>query len=209
MEHLISDAPFPSREEVESILAAYDLPDRSLEDEKRFESLEEAWSQRGSLSRWPSTFPDRLDKTFSKNILLSNSTWPYPNYILEEGEGSINALQGLWKAVKMVYHDNIQLDVITEQHRLKERDIMSGRLVEDEDDAPLPSSLQAGGGPLYLSGMDARLAFYYGHPKWKSSPLPTASMVMFLDESLSQSPCAIEEVRSCASWSSYMLMLGF
>lgn len=194
MEYLISDAPFPGREEVEGILSAYASPKRSLKDEKRFQSLECAWKEPGALLKWTCSFLDDLDGSFNGHILARGSAPPFPNHLLEEGVGSINALRGLWTKQKGIYYEDLQKKLVCEQHRLKERDIMSGRVVEKDDAVP-PSSLQLGADNSYLVGMDGRLAFYFGHPEWISLPLPTSSMIEFLDASFSQSSGAIEEVR--------------
>lgn len=193
MGRLISEEPFPGKEEVEKIISRYTRPNRSPRDKERFQSLEDAWDRSGPLSKWPSTFLDQLDATFIKHIVKPDQHRPFPNHLLEEGAGSIDALRSLWVPIKGAYHEELQMDVVREQHRLRERDITSGRVVEEVDAAP-PSSLLVGAEKSYLKGMDGRLAFYFGHPERISFPLPTASMVAFLDASFEQSHCAIEEV---------------
>lgn len=194
MERLISDEPFPGKEEVENILSAYARSDRSPKDEERFQNLEDAWNQPGQLSAWPSHFLDRVNSTFDKHILKPDAVHPFPNHLMQEGACSIHALQALWSAAKKAYHEELQTDVIFERHRLKEQDIMSGSVVE-EADGTLPSSLSLGSGRSYLAGTDGRLAFYFGRPERMSLPLPTTSMISFLNSSFSQSPGAITEVR--------------
>lgn len=192
MQCLTSETDYPSREEVLEILEAHRSVNRTQRDIAAFHRISKEWEKPGTLSLWSSQFLSMLDSVFKREI-LSNPHPPFDQQLLEEGPGTNIGLYRAWSKKKESYSIEIHKAVLSEEHRLKERDIMAGRMPDMDVHDPTPS-LQIGASETYLKGVQGRIAFYYGNPDRFAFPLPTESMILFLENAFCAVPNAFIEV---------------
>lgn len=193
MQCLASGTDYPSRDEVIQILEAYKSVDRTQHDVAAFHRIKEKWEEPGTLSLWSSQLLSTLDAAFKREI-LPDPRPPFDQQLLEEGQWANVSLYRSWSKTKENYSMEIHKAVLSEAHRLKERDIMAGRIPDLDAHEPT-SSLEVGGSQKYLQGVEGRIAFYYGNPERSAFPLPTDSMILFLNNAFCAVPNAFIEVR--------------